>query len=161
MSAGTTSVTIGGVTYNIEVTEEDLSNVTPLTIEYWITNSRLTGTTSNKDALTIKAASAYSEEGLTVAGLVDREGTKGERTQEYWKNVMLDTQKENSSTSGTELQTEKNGDDETLNGTAFTKVRYWGGKWQVYTTDWVDVNRTQVRVSYQNDKNVTEIHVKI
>ena len=158
VSVGTTSVQIGGVTYNINVVKEDLAKVTPLTIEYWITNSRLTGTTTNKDALTIEAASAYSEDGLTVADLVDPEGTKGERTQEYWKNVMLDTQKENSSTSGTELQTEKNGDDETLNGTAFTKVRYWGGKWQVYTTDWVDVNRTQVSVSYQNDKNVTETY---
>ena len=158
VAVGTTSVQIGGVTYNINVVKEDLAKVTPLTIEYWITNARLTGTTSNKDALTIEAASVYSEDGLTVADLVDPEGTKGERTQEYWKNVMLDTQKENSSTSGTELQTEKNGDDETLNGTAFTKVRYWGGKWQVYTTDWVDVNRTQVSVSYQNDKNVTETY---
>lgn len=155
---GETTATIGGVIYHIKVTAADLSEVTPLTIEYWITNSRLTGTTSNKDALTIKAASAYSEDGLTVADLVDPKGTKDSRIQEYWKNVMLDTQKENSSTSGTELQTTKQGDDETLNGTAFTKVRYWGGKWQVYTTDWVDVNRTQVRVTYRNDQNATETY---
>ena len=158
VSKGTAYVTIGNIDYTINVTEENLTQVTPLTIEYWITNSRLTGTTSNKDALTIKAASAYSEDGLTVADLVDPEGTKDSRTQEYWKNVMLDTQKENSSTSETELQTTKQGDDETLNGTAFTKVRYWGGKWQVYTTDWVDVNRTQVRVTYQNDQNATETY---
>ncbi len=158
LKEGNTSVVIGGTTYNIIVKPESLASVTPLTIEYWITNSRLTGKTSNKDALTIKAASAYSEDGLTVADLVDPEGTKDSRIQEYWKNVMLDTQKGNSSTSGTELQTTKQGDDETLNGTAFTKVRYWGGKWQVYTTDWVDVNRTQVRVTYQNDQNATETY---
>ena len=155
---GETTATIGGVIYHIKVTAADLSEVTPLTIEYWITNSRLTGKTTNINALTINAADAYSEEGRTVADLVDKEGTKGGRTQEYWKNVMLDTQKKNSSTSGTELQTEKNGDDETLNGTAFTKVRYWGGKWQVYTTEWVDVDRTPVSVEYQNDNNATETY---
>lgn len=90
---GETTATIGGVIYHIKVTAADLSEVTPLTIEYWITNSRLTGKTTNQNALTINAADAYSEEGLTVADLVDKEGTKGGRTQEYWKNVMLDTQK--------------------------------------------------------------------
>ena len=152
VSEGEATVTIGGTKYIIKVVPAEVANATPLEIQYWITNSRLTGTTSNKDALTIKAASAYSEDGLTVADLVDPEGTKDSRTQEYWKNVMLDTQKENSSTSETELQTTKQGDDETLNGTTFTKVRYWGGKWQVYTTDWVDVDRTQVNVTY-TDKN--------
>ena len=155
---GETTATIGGVIYHIKVTAADLSEVTPLTIEYWITNARLTGKTTNINALTINAADAYSEEGRTVADLVDKEGTKGGRTQEYWKNVMLDTQKKNSSTSGTELQTEKNGDDENLNGTAFTKVRYWDGKWQVYTTEWVDVDRTPVSVEYQNDNNATETY---
>ena len=158
VSVGTTSVKIGDVTYNINVVKEDLTKVTPLKIEYWITNARLTGTTTNNDALTIEAAVAYSEDGLTVADLVDPEGTKDSRNQEYWKNVMLDTQKENSSTSGTELQTTKAGDDETLNGTAFTKVRYWEGKWQVYTTDWVDVDRTPVNVKYQNDQSATETY---
>ena len=158
VAVGKTSVQIGDVTYNINVVKEDLTQVTPLKIEYWITNARLTGTTTNNDALTIEAAVAYSEDGLTVADLVDPEGTKDSRNQEYWKNVMLDTQKENSSTSGTELQTTKAGDDETLNGTAFTKVRYWEGKWQVYTTDWVDVDRTPVNVKYQNDQSATETY---
>ena len=42
-SVGTTKVTIGDTQYIIKVTAEDLSKVTPLTVEYWITNSRLTG----------------------------------------------------------------------------------------------------------------------
>lgn len=157
VSEGEATVTIGGTKYIIKVVPKEVASATPLDIEYWITNARLTGTTSNKDALTIEAADAYSEEGLTVATLVDQYGAKDGRNQEYWKAVMLDTQLGNSSTSRTELQTEKNGDDETLNGTAFTKVRYWGGKWQVYTTTWVDVDRTQVSVSYtdNNDKTVT------
>lgn len=65
----------------------------------------------------------------------------------------MDVSKENSSTSGTELQTVKNGDDETLNGAAFTKVRYWNGAWQVYTTEWTTVDRTETTVTYTGSDN--------
>ena len=157
VAVGTTSVQIGDVTYNINVIAEDLTQVTPLTIEYWITNARPIGTTNKQNSVSITATQAYSEEGVEVADLVDPKAQKDGRTQEYWKTVMLDTQKTNNSTSGTELQTEKNGDDETLNGTTFTKVRYWEGKWQVYTTTWVDVNRTQVNVNY-TDKDESKTY---
>lgn len=151
--AGTTQVKIGDVLYIITVSPEDLDNVSPLTIEYWITNSRLTGTTSSKNELSIAAtlAGVASAEGVEIASLVDAEGTKDKRSQEYWQSKILDVQKSNDSTSGTELQTTKQGDDETLNGTAFTKVRYWNGKWQVFTNAWVDVDRTQVTVTYTGD----------
>lgn len=151
--AGTTRVKIGDVLYIITVSPEDLDNVSPLKIEYWITNSRLTGTTSSKNELSIAAtlAGVASAEGVEIASLVDAEGTKDKRSQEYWQSKILDVQKSNDSTSGTELQTTKQGDDETLNGTAFTKVRYWNGKWQVFTNAWVDVDRTQVTVTYTGD----------
>lgn len=151
--AGTTQVKIGDVLYIITVSPENLDNVSPLKIEYWITNSRLTGTTSNKNELSIAATldGVASAEGVEIASLVDAKGAKDRRTQEYWQSKILDVQKSNDSTSGTELQTEKKGDDETLNGTAFTKVRYWDGKWQVFTNAWVDVDRTQVTVTYTGD----------
>ena len=151
--AGTTRVKIGDVLYIITVSPENLDNVSPLKIEYWITNSRLTGTTSNKNELSIAATldGVASAEGVEIASLVDAKGAKDRRTQEYWQSKILDVQKSNDSTSGTELQTEKKGDDETLNGTAFTKVRYWDGKWQVFTNAWVDVDRTQVTVTYTGD----------
>lgn len=151
--AGTTRVKIGDVLYIITVSPENLDNVSPLKIEYWITNSRLTGTTSSKNELSIAAtlAGVASAEGVEIASLVDAEGTKDKRSQEYWQSKILDVQKSNDSTSGTELQTTKQGDDETLNGTAFTKVRYWNGKWQVFTNAWVDVDRTQVTVTYTGD----------
>lgn len=151
--AGTTHVKIGDVLYIITVSPENLDNVSPLKIEYWITNSRLTGTTSSKNELSIAAtlAGVASAEGVEIASLVDAEGTKDKRSQEYWQSKILDVQKSNDSTSGTELQTTKQGDDETLNGTAFTKVRYWNGKWQVFTNAWVDVDRTQVTVTYTGD----------
>lgn len=159
--AGTTQVKIGDVLYTITVSPENLDNVSPLKIEYWITNSRLTGTTSNKNELSIAATldGVASAEGVEIASLVDAKGAKDGRTQEYWQSKILDVQKSNDSTSDTELQTTKNGDDETLNGTAFTKVRYWDGKWQVFTNAWVDVDRTQVTVTdtgdvpYKGDRN--------
>lgn len=159
--AGTTQVKIGDVLYIITVSPENLDNVSPLKIEYWITNSRLTGTTSSKNELSIAATldGVASAEGVEIASLVDAEGTKDKRSQEYWQSKILDVQKSNDSTSGTELQTTKQGDDETLNGTAFTKARYWDGKWQVFTNAWVDVDRTQVTVTdtgdvpYKGDRN--------
>lgn len=155
-SAGDTSVTIDGVKYNIHVTAEDLTKVTPLTIEYWITNSRLTGVPDNSNEKVIKATDdgIATETGVETSALVAPTGTKDGRHQEYWQTKILDVEKANTSTSGTELQTTANGDDETLNGSAFSKVRYWGGVWQVYTTEWVNVDRTTVTVeTYTGDKN--------
>lgn len=156
VSVGETSVVIGGVKYNIHVTAEDLTKVTPLTIEYWITNSRLTGVSDNSNEKVIKATDdgIATETGVETSALVAPTGTKDGRHQEYWQTKILDVEKTNTSTSGTELQTTASGDDETLNGSAFSKVRYWGGVWQVYTTEWVNVDRTTVTVeTYTGDKN--------
>lgn len=141
------------------VTAEDLTKVTPLTIEYWITNSRLTGVPDNSNEKVIKATDdgIATETGVETSALVAPTGTKDGRHQEYWQTKILDVEKTNTSTSGTELQTTANGDDETLNGSAFSKVRYWGGVWQVYTTEWVNVDRTTVNVRYE-DKSSTKTY---
>lgn len=149
VAVGTTSVTIGGVIYTIHVTAEDLNNVTPLTIEYWITNSKMPDANGNT-TVSISAASdgVASESGVSVADIVSPTGNKDSRQQEYWQSKLLDKSKANDSTSSTEEQTTIKGDDETLSGFAFTKVRYWGGAWQVYTTDWVTVKNTDQLVAY-------------
>ena len=166
-SAGTTTVTIGNVKYNITVTAEDLSKVTPLTIEYWITNSTLKGN-DGKTQYTIQASDSgvASEAGVATAGLVAKDANKDGRTQEYWQTKLLDTTKKNSSTSGTEAQTGESGDDETQSGSTFTKVRYWGGAWQVFTTDWVTVKNTDQLVAYYmevisitNNNGAENLHV--
>ncbi len=146
-------------TYKYNVTAEDLSQVTPLEIEYWITNSRLTGSDNNM-ALTINAAdeNVATENGVEISTKVAPRGIKDGRTEEYWQSKILDVTKVNSSTSGTELQTEKSGDDETLNGSAFSKVRYWHGEWQVYTTEWIKVDREQVNQKYIVDKNAEKTY---
>lgn len=149
VAVGTTSVKIGGVTYTIHVTAVDLNNVTPLTIEYWITNSKMPDANGNT-TVSISAASdgVASESGVSVADIVSPTGNKDSRQQEYWQSKLLDKSKANDSTSSTEEQTTIKGDDETLSGFAFTKVRYWGGAWQVYTTDWVTVKNTDQLVAY-------------
>ena len=138
--------------YEYNVTEEDLSKVIPLEIQYWITNSRLTGSDNNM-ALTINAAdeNVATENGVEISKKVAPTGIKDGRTEEYWQSKILDVTKVNSSTSGTELQTGKAGDDETLNGSAFSKVRYWHGEWQVYTTEWINVDREQVTQKYSDE----------
>ena len=147
-------IVLATYTYNVTITKENLAEVTSITVEYWITNSRLTGTTSGNNHVTITAQEAFGEGGVDIGTLVDAMGAKDGRTQEYWQSKILDVQKTNTSTSGTELQTTKEGDDETLNGSAFTKIRYYNSKWQVYTTEWTDVDRTQVTVdTYTGDRN--------
>lgn len=162
---GNTSIIIGNVQYNIEVVKENLENVTPLVVEYWITNSRIKGADANgvvqeAQQLSINATDkdVATPGGVEIAQLVHPKGAKDGRTQEYWQSKILDVEQSNNSTSGTELQTTKQGDDETLNGAAFTKVRYYSSKWQVYTTEWIDVNRTQVNFTYTGDSNSTQTY---
>lgn len=149
VAVGTTSVQIGGVTYTIHVTAVDLNSVTPLTIEYWITNSKMPDANNNTEvSISATKDGVASESGVSVADIVSPTGNKDGRQQEYWQSKLLDKNKANNSTSGTEEQTTEKGDDETLSGFAFTKVRYWGGAWQVYTTDWVTVKNTDQLVAY-------------
>ena len=175
VAVGDTSVTIGGVTYKIHVTAEDLSKVTPLTIEYWITNGPvLKDKNSSTTAVSVSATKEIATEtGVSVAALVPGSGIKesekneaNAHTLEYWQAKLLNKSKPNNSSNGTEEQTTKDGDDETLSGSAFTKVRYWGGTWQVYTTEWVTVKSTDQLVAYYmevinitNKNNVENLHV--
>lgn len=175
VKAGTTTVTIGSVKYNITVTAEDPSKVTPLTIEYWITNGPvLKDKNSSTTAVSVSATKEIATEtGVSVATLVPGSGIKesekngdNPHTLEYWQAKLLNKSKPNNSSNGTEEQTTRDGDDETLSGSAFTKVRYWGGTWQVYTTEWVTVKSTDQLVAYymeviniKNKNNVENLHV--
>lgn len=145
----TTYVNIGDTCYTINVIAEDLSKVDDLTIEYWITNGRPTDDNGNTE-FNVKAEDAYSEDGIAVEGIVPANTTKENRTLQYWRSRLLDTTLTNNSTSGTEEQTEGSGDDDTYSGVEFTKVRYWGGKWSVYTEneEWVVVESKYQLVSY-------------
>lgn len=147
VAVGATSVKIGDVTYTIHVTAEDLKNVTPLTIEYWITNGRVksdANSSTTEASVSATVDGIATETGKNVSELVPSKGIKvdGGREVDYWRCRMLDTTLANSSTSKTEKQTEEGGDDETVSGIGFTKIRYYGGNWQVFTENnaWVTVD---------------------
>lgn len=149
LAVGTFTVTDANADYTVVVAEEDLSQVASLTVEYWITNGRPTGSNGN-NYLTVAAQLAHAEEGIAVTSFVPVNTTKETRTLQFWRCRLLDTTLSNSSTSGTEKQTEDAGDDETYNGVEFTKVRYWNKTWAVYTVnnEWVEVSADHQLVAY-------------
>lgn len=149
LKEGNTSVRVGDTEYKINVSNIDLSTVTPLTIEYWITNARAKDKNGATE-YTLAATAAHKEEGVDIATFLPQTLEKDTRNVAYWRGRLLDTTKTNSSTSGTEKQTDTNGDDDTYSGTEYKKVRYWNGTWAVYTenNEWVSVLTTHQLVAY-------------
>ena len=152
VAAGETSVIVGGTKYTITVTAEDLSTVTPLMLEYWITNGRVKDSSTDKTTTEVSALTAgiATSGGVDASSLVAKPGNRDGRDVFYWQCRLLDKAKTNSSTSGTEQQTVKNGDDETSSGVGFTKIRYYNGAWAVYTEnfEWVAVESNHQLVAY-------------
>lgn len=142
---------IATYTYNFTITKEDLSKVTGLEIEYWITNARVPG---NDDSSTnrryVKAADAYDKDGVEISKLVPGEQDYESRKLEYWQTRMLDATTD-------EAQTRVGGDDETNSGKGITKVRYWESKWQAYDGEnWYDVNTDKTSIRISNSDTTTE-----
>ena len=138
LSEGETSVVIGNIKYNIKVTEADLSNVEPLTVEYWITNARVTGDTSDSETIQIEAEQVYGENGVDLSTLVDANGLWGEQPVVLWKTTVLDYNNHQSGDSG---------DDETADGKDFTRIRYWKDNWQYYYNgNWQNITTSGYRV---------------
>lgn len=134
-SAGDTSVTIGGVKYNIHVTEKAPDNAltgTSINLEYWITNNEVYDgkTTSANHTRTINSANAPTPEGVALADLAPNPAyySNGTVTVYYWQTVRLDA---------THKQTTASGVDQTARGTTLTHIRYHGGAWQYKTADGV------------------------
>lgn len=163
-AVGDTSVTIDGVKYNIHVTAEDLTKVTPLPLEYWITNAAISSVTGCETTTrTNKKSESYtvyytpvaadrggvaSAGGVDVTTIAPADTERDGRTIYYWRCRMLDKTLTNTSTSGTQQQTNDGGDNETTSGIGFTKIRYYGGSWQVFTenNEWVTVDTTKIQL---------------
>ncbi len=171
---GTTSVIVGNTKYTIVVTKEDLKKVTPLPLEYWITNGRISSvngvTSETRTNLKNETYEVYftnilatvdsiaSAEGINVLKNIAPDTTEYEnRDVYYWHCRMLDTTRANSSSSGTERQTNDGGDDDTSSGVGFTKIRYYNGAWAVYTEnfEWVAVESKHQLVAYYRE------HIKV
>ena len=153
-ATGTTSVTQTW-TADSEVTFTYLLTPTgdPLTIEYWITNVVVTGS-NGVTSKEITVAEAYGAEGVevapTYAPTTGTSSTFGDMV--YWKSVRLDS---------AHKQTSDSGDDETASGTDLTKVRYYNGSWQYYTTsdEWKSFAEGDQLVAYYLQK--TEVTQEI
>ena len=146
-SVGDTSVQIGDVTYKIHVVAEDPSKVTPLTIEYWITNREVTAEGATSIKISAAAGTVYSATGAKLSDLVPASGVGRESDAEvvFWKGTQLDSDKK---------QTADKGNDKTRSGLDFTYIRYWGSQWSFSAdgTDWWNFESGDQIVAYYLQK---------
>lgn len=151
----TTSVIIGDTQYNVTVVDASLAKADPITVEYWITNQKVTGS-DGAESKTISAASAYGENGVLFSKLVPATGTQDGKNDVFWKGTRLTSDNK---------QTEGKGVDKTTSGNDFTYIRYWNQQWS-FSADgksWTDFNSDDQVVAYYLQKtNVTdEITTKV
>lgn len=154
----TLALTAGVTSYDVTVSvvTVDLNNVSPISIEYWQTNGIVVDTfRGNNSSYSVQAKDAYSANGISLDFIPQRAYKENNTTDEnlsliYWRCRLLDR--------STNVQTTANGDDETLNGVSFTKIRYWNDTWAVYTenNEWVSVNADghQLVAYYMNDMHL-------
>lgn len=137
-SVGDTSVVIGGVQYNIHVTEKAPDNAltdTSINLEYWITNNKVYNgsqiSANQYQTITTSTNGVTGDEGVAVASLAPDPAKSyfdDTVTVYYWQAMRLDA---------THKQTTASGVDQTAEGTTLTHVRYHSGAWQYKTTDGV------------------------
>ena len=153
LKAGTTKVIIGDTQYIIKVTAEDLSNVTPLTVEYWITNRQVSADGVASKEIKATDSSVHSETGAKFSGLVPATGTQGDNTDVFWKGTRL---------TSANKQTNQSGVDQTRNGNDFAYIRYWNHKWSfsVDGKSWTDFNDGDQVVAYYLQKTTVTDEVK-
>ena len=138
--------------YTITVSPENLDNVSPLKIEYWITNRYVSeGTTydSTKISKSLSATEAYKSEGVALDEIVPATGTtEGGAEGVYWKSRQLPSTDKQTHTSGVDKTT-------VTTGTDITRVRYWGKAWQYSSDDgktWETFESTDQVVAYYLQK---------
>lgn len=157
---GDTYVIIGGVKYNIHVTKEDTSKVSPLPIQTWFTNcdievvatenntrytvGQTTGSfvsgswQENKKPyyVSVSAGDAYGKDGVPLSAVLPATMLRYENSNTYWqKEYTGKVQKELVLWSG-RVHSSSNiqlisGTDYSNTGTEFQYVRYYGGAWAV------------------------------
>ncbi len=137
-SAGDTFVTIGGVKYDIHVTEKAPDNAltgTSINLEYWITNNKVydgkSASTNQYQTITTSTNGVITDEGVALADLAPNPAYSffnGTVTVYYWQAMRLDA---------AHKQTDASGVDQTAEGTTLTHVRYRGVAWQYKTADGV------------------------
>lgn len=137
LAAGTTYITVGDVTYQVNVSEkapDGAMTSKSISLEYWITNFEVYKTKSKSEhtkSITTSTGGVLTDDGVAITELAPEEAYSffsGTVTVYYWQAMRLDTKNQ---------QTNEPGDDETADGTTLTHIRYHGGAWQYKTTDGV------------------------
>lgn len=154
---GNTSVRVGDTVYKISVSKDNLDTASSLTIEYWITNKRVSEGTTYSESATSKslaATTAHDEQGVLIADQVPSSGViSGETPVVYWKTTRLASDNK---------QTIDSGVDKTRSGNDFTYIRYWSGSWS-YSTDrenWVNLEDGDQIVAYYLQKTTVTKEVE-
>ena len=147
VSVGTATVLVDDqYQYTVEVTDVDLSGVNQK-VEFWITNQTVTAGGATSMQLNAGVGSIYSEDGALFSDVVPNKGISyGGNEVSIWKGTRLEYGHHQ-----IEL-----GDDQTLNGNDFTRIRYWNDTWAILTdSGWEVVSATDQLVAYYLQK--TEI----
>lgn len=134
VAVGTTHVTIGGITYTINVVDEaPAGSLTDdsINLEYWITNSLVYDTEDKANQKrTISRSEAETEDGVAISDLAPSKAYSffdGTVDVYYWQAMRLDAD---------HTQTNKDGVDQTGEGIPITHIRY-SNAWQYQTSDGV------------------------
>lgn len=161
VSAGTTYVQIGEVTYTINVLDKAPFNAmtaTSIELEYWITNFEVyetTGKANHTKTITTSTDGVRTDEGVAISSIAPEQAYSffdGTVKVYYWQAMRLDSDNE---------QTNVADDDETADGTTLTYVRYHNNAWQYKTVDgiWHYFESTDQLVAYYLQK--TEVTQEI
>lgn len=179
VKAGTTYVTIGNVRYTIEVTAENLTGVSPLPIQLWITNIPIQVDTSAYEGgptsgsyrsnnnwseqkawyVDVSASVAYGEKGVELSKVLPASMTRYENNITYWiakqsgkaaMNLVLWSGRIHNKA---DSNIQKIWDvDYSNSGDEFTYVRYYGGEWAVSSdqSNWIVVTGANSTTSYSS-----------
>lgn len=136
VAAGTTSVKVGDVTYNIVVTDkapEGSLTADSITLEYWITNNKVydgkNTNTNQTNTITKDTVGIETDDGVDMTTLAPNTAYSffdSTVTVYYWQTMRLDKDHK---------QTVEAGVDQTAAGISLTHIRYRNGAWQYKTLD--------------------------
>lgn len=159
------NVTYAVYTYEYNVTAEDLSKVTPLEIEYWLTNAQVipdakagveilskNSTNAENKSYTynyseLLAEKVYEENGIEIKSLISPSGKHGDNPVIYWKTRVLTGTKQDNSKGNDRTLENDNADD-------VQYIRYFDQKWS-YSGDrktWEDISDNAQIVAYYLQK---------
>lgn len=162
VQVGITEVTVGKMHYTIRVLPQEEQEIflRISTHKVWDKNDGISGNNPDNHTTTVtltgEEEGILTEEGADVAKLVPEDGSwqwaasdaDGVATT-YWKTISLGEGNH---------QSENIGEDKSMSGEQFTRIRYWEGSWQIKSADaWKNLDSTDELVAYYLQKTqITE-----